>query len=83
MPLFIDIHRCLDGWTAEAAARAHGEDLDLQVGLGVRYLRYWFSEEDASMFCLVEAPSAELAEQVHRESHGLIADEITRVREGM
>ncbi|MGH3057026.1 MAG: nickel-binding protein [Gaiellaceae bacterium] len=34
------------------------------------------------MFCLVEAPSAEAAMAVHREAHGLIADEIYQVSEG-
>jgi hypothetical protein len=31
---------------------------------------------------LVEAPSKEAAESVHREAHGLLADEITEVKEG-
>jgi hypothetical protein len=33
-------------------------------------------------FCLVEAPDKEAAEAVHREAHGLLADEITEVEEG-
>jgi hypothetical protein len=35
-----------------------------------------------TVFCLVEAPSREAAAQVHREAHGLIADEIYAVVEG-
>lgn len=31
------------------------------------------------VFCLVEAPSKEAAVQVHRESHGLLANEIIEV----
>jgi len=34
------------------------------------------------VFCLVEAPSADAAHAVHREAHGLVADEITEVRPG-
>jgi len=34
------------------------------------------------VFCLVEAPSAAAAQAVHREAHGLIADEIYQVQEG-
>jgi hypothetical protein len=34
------------------------------------------------VFCLVEAPSAASAETVHREAHGLVADEIYQVQEG-
>ena len=33
------------------------------------------------MFCLVEAPDAEAANAVHREAHGLVADEIYPVSE--
>jgi hypothetical protein len=31
---------------------------------------------------IVEAPSAEAASTVHREAHGLVADEIFQVQEG-
>ena len=33
------------------------------------------------MFCLVDAPDAETAERVHRQTHGLAADEIYEVTE--
>ena len=46
------------------------------------YLRYWYDEATGKVFCLAEAPSAEAAIAVHREAHGLLADEITEVREG-
>jgi hypothetical protein len=48
----------------------------------VRYLRYWLDEEQGKVFCLVEAPSKQAAEAVHREAHGLVADEIFEVNEG-
>jgi Protein of unknown function (DUF4242) len=34
------------------------------------------------VFCLIEAPSAEAATAVHKEAHGLLADEIFPVEEG-
>jgi hypothetical protein len=34
------------------------------------------------VYCLVDAPNKEAAAAVHREAHGLLADEITEVREG-
>jgi hypothetical protein len=46
-------------------------------------LRYWVSEKDGKVFCLVEAPSAEAADAVHREAHGLVADEVFQVMEGV
>jgi hypothetical protein len=57
----------------------------MEVGpkYGVTYVRYWFDEATGRVYCLVEAPSAELAEQVHREAHGLPADEIIPVQEGV
>jgi hypothetical protein len=83
MALFMDVHRNLGGLTAEAAARAHQADVDIQARFGVRYLRYWFSEDDATIFCLVEAQSVEAADRVHKEAHGLVADEVIAVKEGM
>lgn len=82
MPLFMDVHEKVEGLTAEAVAGAHQRDLEVQGRYGVRYLRYWFDEGTGKVFCLVEAPDAEAAHAVHREAHGLVADEITEVQEG-
>jgi hypothetical protein len=82
MPLFLDVHRNLAGVTAAAGAEAHEKDLAVQARHGVRYLRYWVDEQAGAVFCLVEAPSKEAAAQVHREAHGLVADEIYAVVEG-
>ena len=48
----------------------------------MRYLRYWVDEQQGKIFCLVEAPSGDAAPTVHREAHGLVADEIYQVQEG-
>ena len=82
MPLFMDVHHKVEGLTAEAVAGAHQRDLEVQEQHGVKYLKYWFDEGSGKVFCLVEAPSKEAAEAVHREAHGLVADEITEVQEG-
>ncbi len=82
MPLFMDVHNKVDGLTAEAVAGAHQRDLEVQGQHGVKYLKYWFDEGSGKVFCLVEAPSKEAAEAVHREAHGLVADDITEVQEG-
>ena len=68
--------------TAEAVAGAHMKDIKVQEKHGVKYLKYWFNEDDGSIFCLCEAPNKEAAEAVHREGHGLVADEIIEVKEG-
>jgi hypothetical protein len=82
MPLYMDIHRGVQGLTADAVAAAHKKDLEVQGKHRVKYLKYWFNEEVGSVFCLCEAPNKEAAETVHREAHGLVADEIIAVREG-
>ena len=82
MPLFMDTHGHIEGLTADAVAQAHQADLKTQAQYGVKYLRYWFDETSGKVFCLVEAPNKEAAIAVHREAHGLVADEITEVKEG-
>jgi len=82
MPLYMDIHRNVEGLTPEAVAEAHKKDLEVQDEYGVKYHRYWYNDETGEVFCLSEAPSKEAAEAVHREGHGLIADEIIEVKEG-
>ena len=57
-------------------------DLQTQDKYDVNYLRYWVDEAGGKIFCLVEAPSSDAAATVHREAHGLVADEIHEVSEG-
>lgn len=82
MPLYMDIHKNVEGLTAEAAAEGHAKDLEVQGKYGVKYLHYWLNEAEGTVFCLCEAPSKEAAEAVHREAHGGVADEIIEVKEG-
>jgi hypothetical protein len=82
MPLFMDVHEKVEGLTAEAVAGAHARDLEVQGAYGVDYKQYWFDEGSGKVFCLVDAPDAETASQVHREPHGLVADQVIPVAEG-
>ncbi len=82
MPLYLDVHHKIDGLTSEGVADAHQKDLQVQKKHGVNYLRYWYDEGTGKVFCLVQAPSKEAAAAVHREAHGLVADEIIEVQEG-
>ena len=82
MPLFMDIHHHMDGATAEDVAAAHKKDLEVQDRHGVKFLNYWFNKETGTIFCLSEAPNKEAAVAVHREAHGLVADEIMEVEAG-
>jgi hypothetical protein len=82
MTLFMDVHHFAGGVSADDVAKAHKADLQAQGRFGVQYLRYWVSEPGGTVFCLVDAPDAAAAELVHREAHGLVADEIHPVQEG-
>lgn len=81
MPLFMDVHLIEGGVSADDVAGAHAKDLEAQAAHGVNYLRYWVDESAGRIFCLVEAPNADAASTVHREAHGLVADEIYEVTE--
>lgn len=78
MPLYMDIHN-LQGATAEQIAKAHAADLELQGKYQVQYLKYWLNESHGKAFCLVDAPSPEAAQLVHREAHGQTAERIIEV----
>ena len=78
MPLYMDIHNIQEA-TAEQIAKAHAADLDVQRKYGVEYLEYWFNQSHGKLFCLVNAPSPEAAELVHREAHGQTAERIIEV----
>jgi hypothetical protein len=49
---------------------------------GVEYLHYWVDEKGGTIQCLVNAPNPEAAARVHKEAHGLLADEIHEVTQG-
>ncbi len=79
MAYFMDRHD-FDGDTAATdVAAAHAHDLEIQQRFGVTYRSYWFDYQRQAAFCLVEAPSREAAEAVHRASHGVVANEIIPV----
>jgi hypothetical protein len=79
----MDIHKHVPGLTAEALRGAHQKDLEVQKKHNVEYLKYWYDESSGSVFCLAKAPNKEAASAVHREAHGLVADEIIEVKEGL
>jgi hypothetical protein len=79
----MDVHNHVEGLTEDAVAHAHQADLKTQGKYNVKYLNYWFDEGTGKVFCLIEAPSKEAAIAVHREAHGLVADELVEVKEGV
>ncbi|HEY7463659.1 MAG TPA: DUF4242 domain-containing protein [Candidatus Limnocylindria bacterium] len=82
MPLFMDMHDIDGGVAADDVAKAHIADLETQGRYGVRYLQYWVDEKQGKVFCLVDSPDADTAAAVHREAHGLVAQNIYPVVAG-
>ena len=80
MGLFMDRHD-LAGTNAAEVAAAHLSDMEVQDRHGVSFISYWFDYERQANFCLVEAPSAESVEAAHRDSHGMIPNEIIPVEQ--
>ena len=83
MGLFMDVHHMDGGVSAEDVAGAHQKDVETQEKYGVDYKHYWVDESHGRIFCLVEAPDADAAISVHREAHGLVADALFPVIEGV
>jgi hypothetical protein len=81
MALYMDVHNIEGGVTVDDVAKAHQEDVRIQHEHGVEYKKFWVDEKKGKIFCLVEAPDPEAANTVHREAHGLVADEIYEVTE--
>jgi class 3 adenylate cyclase len=79
MPRYLDIHDVHGPIDARELAKAHVADLEVQEKYGVNYLRYWVNEKAGKVFCLVDAPNAEAANQVHRNAHGMVAQKIIEV----
>lgn len=80
MPLYMDIHNLPEGTTLEDIAKAHAKDMETQRKYGVEYTKYWVNEKTRKLFCLCHAPSAEAAECVHREAHGMQAEKIIEIQ---
>jgi len=82
MALYMDIHRNVGDIKKEQLKEVHKKDLAVQGKHGVEITDYWHSEKEGAVFCLAEAPSKEAFGAVHREAHGLEADEIFEVKQG-
>jgi class 3 adenylate cyclase len=80
MPLYMDRHE-IRGITAEQVAQAHLMDLAAGSRHDVAFLSYWFDGANNAAFCLANAPSPDEMQAVHRETHGLVSNEIIRIAE--
>jgi len=70
MPLFIDFHQLDFTPTIEEVKQGHEADLAVKDKHGVKFLQFWYNEQATTIFCLMEAPTAEAIERCHWEGAG-------------
>ena len=78
MPIFLDRHNAGEV-SAEDVAKLHVRDLEVQDKYGVKFLTYWYDSARRTTFCLVDAPSKDVADKVHAEAHGHMSNEMIAV----
>jgi hypothetical protein len=67
--------------SAKDLVEAHRKDLVVGAQYDVKYLNYWFDAISGTIMCLVEAPNADAALEVHRKAHGFMPESIEEVSE--
>lgn len=71
------------GATPEDIAAAHAQDVAIEERYGVKYMSYWHDPARGAVFCLARGPNRDAVEAVHRDSHGLTANQVIAVDERM
>jgi len=81
--LFLDIHRLGAGnVTAAAVVDAHRKDLAVQGKYNVNFINYWVDEKSGMVVCLSDAKDAASIIETHKSAHGLLPDEVHKVKQG-
>lgn len=82
-PMFLDVHHLGAGKVnAAEVAKAHVKDLAVQAKYGVNFVNYWVDERLGVVMCLAESPDSASMVNAHKEAHGLVPDEMHKVKEG-
>lgn len=81
--LFLDVHHFSPGSvTAKDVAVAHQKDLEIEGKYRVNFINYWVDGQNGVVMCLSEAPDSNAIINTHKEAHGLLPDEVMKVKEG-
>ncbi len=81
--LYFDVHHLGAGKvTAQAVADAHAKDLAMQKKYDVNFINYWVDEKSGVVVCLSEAHDPQAIIKTHTEAHGLVPDEVHKVKQG-
>ena len=78
----MDVHY-IPGVKAKEVAQAHELDLLNQVDHGCKCMTYWIDENRESIFCLIEGPSKEAVEELHKKAHGMMPSKIIEVQSNL
>lgn len=79
MPLYMDLHKGLQGVTKEEVEHLHTLDVQCQDKYDVKFQKFYINEKEGTVFCLVEAPNMEAAKACHQEAHGNMPCEMVEV----
>lgn len=80
---YLDIHYLGAGKvTAADVAGAHQKDLAVQGKHDVNFINYWVDTRSGTVVCLSQAPDSSAVIETHREAHGLLPNEIMKVKPG-
>jgi hypothetical protein len=81
--LYLDIHQFGEGKvSAKDVAGAHQKDLATEKKYGVNFINYWVDEKAGVVMCLSEAADSSAVIKTHKEAHGLIPEQVLRVKQG-
>ena len=80
--LFMDIHFLGAGVTAKDVASAHQKDLATEGKYGVNISNYWLDEKEGVVMCLAEAKDSSALIKTHKEAHGLVPNNVYKVKQG-
>ena len=75
MPEFMDVHRGMEGITAEGLKEAHDADLAIQDEERVNFKHAWADPATGLVWCLSEAPDVGAVKKIH-ERAGHPTDEV-------
>lgn len=82
MPIYMDLH-IIPGVNAKDVAVAHSLDVYLEKDHNCTCLTYWVDEQKGHVFCLINAPSKEVVNELHSKSHGLVPHKIIEVESAL
>jgi len=81
--LYFDVHHLGAGKvTAKGVEEAHAKDLAVQDKYHVNFINYWVDEKSGVVVCLSEAQDPQAIIRTHTDAHGLVPDEVHKVKQG-